>query len=167
MDWQAQNAQEGQQYLELGSLVYLPRSNRIHPRGSAKSWAKRVLEISLPPRETEGPGPDMWTQGSNGTLWQALGEMYPRYLPTLSGHPRHPGGSQIALQSQTRENASLDSEPEWPNLGENPPDPMNHVKIFNWWPLQDAPSELVQLWYKSFPWGRFLPGGNEETNYVE
>jgi len=30
------------------------------------------------------------------------------------------------------------------------PDPMNHVKIFKGWPLQDAPSKLVQLWFKSF-----------------
>jgi len=46
--------------------------------------------------------------------------------------------------------------------------PMNHVKIFKGWPLQDAPSMLVQLWYnKSFPPGRFLPGGNEEANYVD
>jgi len=44
---------------------------------------------------------------------------------------------------------------------------MNHVKIFKGWPLQDAPSKLVQLWYKSFPPGRFLPRGNEEANYVE
>ena len=32
-----------------------------------------------------------------------------------------------------------------------PPAPMNHVKIFKGWPLRDAPSKLVQLWYKSFP----------------
>jgi len=44
---------------------------------------------------------------------------------------------------------------------------MDHVKIFKGWPLQDASSKLVQLWYKSFPPGRFLPGGNEEANYVE
>jgi len=44
---------------------------------------------------------------------------------------------------------------------------MNHVKIFKGWHIQDAPSMLVQLWYKSFPRGRFLPGGNEEANYVE
>jgi len=44
---------------------------------------------------------------------------------------------------------------------------MNHVKIFKGWPLQDAPSNLVQLFYTSFPEGRFLPGGNEEANYVE
>jgi len=50
---------------------------------------------------------------------------------------------------------------------EVPPDPMNHVKIFKGWTLQDAPSKLVQLWYKSFPPGRFLPGGNEEANCVE
>jgi len=31
------------------------------------------------------------------------------------------------------------------------PAPMNHVKIFKGWPPQDAPSRLVQLWYKSFP----------------
>ena len=48
-----------------------------------------------------------------------------------------------------------------------PPAPMNHVKIFKGWPLQDAPSNLVQLFYTSFPEGRFLPGGNEEANYVE
>jgi len=36
------------------------------------------------------------------------------------------------------------------------PYPMNHVKIFKGWPLQDAPWKLVQLWYKSFPPGRFL-----------
>ena len=48
-----------------------------------------------------------------------------------------------------------------------PPDPMNHIKIFKGWPIQNAPSKLVQLWYKSFPPGRFLPGGNEEANYVE
>ena len=48
-----------------------------------------------------------------------------------------------------------------------PPDPMNHVRIFKGWALQDAPSKLVQLWYKSFPPGRFLPGRNEEANYVE
>ena len=46
-----------------------------------------------------------------------------------------------------------------------PPAPMNHLKIFKGWPLQDAPWWLVQLWYKSFPSGRFLPGGNEEANY--
>ena len=28
------------------------------------------------------------------------------------------------------------------------PAPMNHAKIFKGWPPQDAPSELVQLWYK-------------------
>jgi len=43
---------------------------------------------------------------------------------------------------------------------------MNHVNIFKGWPLQDAPSKLVQLWYKSFPPGRFLPGGNEEANLM-
>jgi len=31
------------------------------------------------------------------------------------------------------------------------PAPMNHVKIFKGWPPRDAPSELVQLWYKTFP----------------
>jgi len=31
------------------------------------------------------------------------------------------------------------------------PAPMNHVKIFNGWPPRDAPSKLVQLWYKIFP----------------
>jgi len=49
----------------------------------------------------------------------------------------------------------------------SPPDPMNHVKIFKGWPLQDAAPKLVQLWYKSFQPGRFLPGGNEEANCVE
>jgi len=29
--------------------------------------------------------------------------------------------------------------------------PMNHAKIFKGWPLRDAPSKLVQLWYKIFP----------------
>ena len=29
------------------------------------------------------------------------------------------------------------------------PAPMNHVKIFKGWPPGDAPSKLVQLWYKS------------------
>ena len=48
-----------------------------------------------------------------------------------------------------------------------PPAPINHVKIFKGWPLQDALSKLVQLWYKSFLPGRFLPGGNEEAEYVE
>jgi len=43
----------------------------------------------------------------------------------------------------------------------NPPDPMNHFICKGW------PSKLVQLWYKSFPPGRFLPGGNEEANCVE
>jgi len=28
---------------------------------------------------------------------------------------------------------------------------MNHVKIFKGWHPRDAPSELVQLWYKKFP----------------
>jgi len=28
--------------------------------------------------------------------------------------------------------------------------PMNHVKIFKGWPSRDAPSKLVQLWYKNF-----------------
>ena len=31
-----------------------------------------------------------------------------------------------------------------------PPAPMNHVKIKGW-PPRDAPSKLVQLWYKTFP----------------
>ena len=34
----------------------------------------------------------------------------------------------------------------------NPPAPMNHVKIFEGWPPQDAPSKLVQLWNKTFPY---------------
>jgi len=38
-----------------------------------------------------------------------------------------------------------------------PPAPMNHVKIFKGWPLQDALLKLVKLWYKSFPIGRYLP----------
>jgi len=33
----------------------------------------------------------------------------------------------------------------------SPPAPMNHVKIFKGWPTRDAPSKLVQLWYKTFP----------------
>jgi len=49
----------------------------------------------------------------------------------------------------------------------DPPAPMNHVKKIKGWPLQDAPAKLVQLWYKTFPPGRFLPGGNEEANSVE
>jgi len=28
---------------------------------------------------------------------------------------------------------------------------VNHVKLFNGWPPRDAPSQLVQLWYKTFP----------------
>ena len=48
-----------------------------------------------------------------------------------------------------------------------PPAHMNHVKIFKGWPLRDAPSMLVQLWYTTFPPDRFLSGGNEQTNYVE
>ena len=32
-----------------------------------------------------------------------------------------------------------------------PPAPMNHVKIFKGWPPRNAPSKLVQLWYKTFP----------------
>jgi len=32
----------------------------------------------------------------------------------------------------------------------HPPAPMNHVKIFKGWPPRDAPSKLVQLWYKTF-----------------
>jgi len=35
------------------------------------------------------------------------------------------------------------SKPE--DLPNTPPAPMNHVKIFKGWPLQDAPSMLVQL----------------------
>ena len=43
---------------------------------------------------------------------------------------------------------------------------MNHVKIFKGGPLQDAPSKLVQLWYKSFPPGRFLPCGIISTRQI-
>jgi len=32
-----------------------------------------------------------------------------------------------------------------------PPDPMNHANIFKGWSSQDAPSELVPQWYKTFP----------------
>jgi len=32
-----------------------------------------------------------------------------------------------------------------------PPDPMNHVKILKGSPHREAPSKLVQLWYKTFP----------------
>jgi len=28
---------------------------------------------------------------------------------------------------------------------------MNHAKIYKGCPLRDAPSKLVQLWYKTFP----------------
>ena len=52
-------------------------------------------------------------------------------------------------------------------LAHDPPAPMNHVKMFKGWPLQDAPSMLIQLCYKSFPPGRSLSVGNEEANYVE
>ena len=52
-------------------------------------------------------------------------------------------------------------------IHKHPPAPMNHVKIFKGWPLRDAPSKLVRLWYKSFRPGMFLPGRNEEANYVE
>ena len=45
-----------------------------------------------------------------------------------------------------------------------PPAPMNHVTKFKGWPPQDAPSGLVQLWYKTFPLDRFLSGGNKKTN---
>ena len=34
-----------------------------------------------------------------------------------------------------------------------PPAPMNHVKLFKGWPLRDAPTGLVQLWYKTCPPG--------------
>ena len=86
------------------------------------------------------------------------------------------GGGSISVNSgiSTRDSALS----EWSRFDESssghikcstldPPDPMNHVKIFKGWPLQDAPWKLVELWYKSFPPGRFLPGGNEEANYVE
>ena len=42
--------------------------------------------------------------------------------------------------------------------------PYESVKIFKGWPPRDAPSKLVQLWYKTFPPDRFLSGGNEEPN---
>jgi len=32
-----------------------------------------------------------------------------------------------------------------------PPAPMNHVKRFKGCPPRDVPSELIQLWYKTFP----------------
>jgi len=32
-----------------------------------------------------------------------------------------------------------------------PPAPMNRVKIFKGWTPRDAPSKLVQRWYKSLP----------------
>jgi len=38
-----------------------------------------------------------------------------------------------------------------PAINAEPPAPMNHVKIFKGWPPRDAPSKLVQLWYKTFP----------------
>jgi len=37
------------------------------------------------------------------------------------------------------------------NSCSNPPAPMNHVKIFKGCTPRDAPSKLVQLWYKTFP----------------
>jgi len=39
----------------------------------------------------------------------------------------------------------------WLNSNFPPTAPINHVKIFKGWPPWDAPSKLVQLWYKSFP----------------
>jgi len=47
-----------------------------------------------------------------------------------------------------------------------PPAHMNPAKIFNGWPLRDAPLKLVQLWYKTIPPdhdGRWS-GGNEKLN---
>ena len=32
-----------------------------------------------------------------------------------------------------------------------PPASMNHIKTLKGWPLRDAPSKLVQLWYQTFP----------------
>jgi len=46
----------------------------------------------------------------------------------------------------------------------HPPARMNHVKIFKGWPPRDAPSELVQLWYTTFPPDRFLSVANEKPN---
>jgi len=37
---------------------------------------------------------------------------------------------------------------------------MNHVEIFKGWPPRDAPSKLIQLWYKTFPPDH---GGQAET----
>ena len=47
----------------------------------------------------------------------------------------------------------------------SPPAPMNHVKIFKGWPPRDAPSKLVQLWYKSFQQDQ--RGRNEKTKQIE
>jgi len=33
---------------------------------------------------------------------------------------------------------------------DDPPAPMIHVKIYKGWPPRDAPSKMVQLWYKTF-----------------
>ena len=89
------------------------------------------------------------------------------------------GRGSISVTSVTSVESTVDGLlSEWSRLDESsaghikpstppPPDLMNHVKIFKGWPLQDAPWKLVKLWYKSFPLGRFLPGGNEKVNYVE
>jgi len=81
-------------------------------------------------------------------------------------HDRKSGGPKLTMTVPPYHGVYV-LRAESSSLFPDPPAPMNHVKIFKGWPLQDAPSKLVQLWYKSFPPGRFLPVGNEEANYVE
>ena len=54
--------------------------------------------------------------------------------------------STITPLSETKSRATL-----FTSVLSTPPAPINHVKIFKGWPPRDAPSKLVQLWYKSFP----------------
>jgi len=69
--------------------------------------------------------------------------------------------THLGAESQSEWTIQLVPEP-WkmviivPRRRRGPPAPMNHVQIFKGWPPRDAPSKLVQLWYKTVARGANL-----------
>jgi len=116
----------------IGFLIFVGRFPQKSPIVSVSCAEKSVW------RERGG---DLYSQRCSwGGGW---GSGQPRLLSEVCWHEETPGPSRF------------------PNIGIRPPLWIMY-KYFKVWPPRDAPSELVQLWYKTFPSDRFLSDGNKK-----
>jgi len=119
---------------------------------SSRRFGSRHLE-----RWRSRPGPD-----PSGHCWAATAPAFcaaegPQTRACLSVARRFWGDAAVGVGWSTTADFRFSSH-QWArhSLERNyssycPPDPMSQVKILKCCPPRDAPSKLVQLWYKSFP----------------